>query len=101
MTEATHLDRAAALLVSVGQAALGDIDTGAALHCLQARALLCDAGAQPVPLAPHPTVDSPAIARQTIRDALAELAHLAPAAFAARPVLAAAHACQQALHELQ
>ena len=59
MTEATHLDRAAALLLSVGRAALGDIDTGAALHCLQARALLCDAGAQPVPLAPPRTVDTP------------------------------------------
>jgi hypothetical protein len=45
-------------------------------------------------------VDSPTIARHTIREALAELAHLSPAAFAAGLVLAAAHACQQALHEL-
>ena len=45
MTETAHLDRAAALLLSVGRTALGNIDTGAALHCLQARALHCDAGA--------------------------------------------------------
>jgi hypothetical protein len=67
MTETAHLDRAAALLLSVGRTALGNIDTGAALHCLQARALHCDAGAQPLPLAPPRTVDSPAIARQTRR----------------------------------
>jgi hypothetical protein len=97
MTEATHPRprRRAAALRRPGS--LGNIDTGAALHCLQARALLCDAGAQPVPLAPPRTVDSPP-SPGTIREALAELAHLAPVAFAARPVLAAAHACQQALH---
>lgn len=94
------LDEAAALLLSVGRADLDHLDTGAALHCLYAHALLGDAGAQPGPL-PHPRpVTTPDAARHAIRAALTELSRLPAPIFARTPILDAAHACHQALDDL-
>jgi hypothetical protein len=100
MTEHNHLDQAAALLMTVGRAPLGDVDTGAILHCLHAQALLSDAGAQPIPRQQARPAVSAEEARAAVRRALAELARLDPTTFARAPVLAAAHACHQALHDL-
>ncbi len=94
------LDKAAALLLRVGRADLDHLDTGAALHCLYAHALLGDAGARPGPL-PHPRpVTTPADAGHAIHAALAELSRLPAPVFARTPILDAAHACHQALDEL-
>jgi hypothetical protein len=100
MREQSHLDQAAALLITVGRAPLGDVDTGAILHCLHAHALLTDAGAQPIPQRQAQPTVSPEETRAAVRSALAELAQLDPTTFARDPILAAAHACHQALHEL-
>ena len=100
MTEHNHLDHAAGLLITVGRAPLGDVDTGAILHCLHAHALLAHAGAQPIPRQLAQPGVTPEKARAAIRSALAELAQLDPTTFARNPILAAAHACHQALHDL-
>ena len=100
MTEQNHLEHAAALLITVGRAPLGDVDTGAILHCLHAHALLTDAGAQRIPQQQARPAASPEEARAAVRSALAELAELDPTTFASEPILAAAHACHQALHDL-
>ena len=100
MTDDKHLDHAAALLITVGRAPLGVVDTGAVLHCLHAYALLTDAGAQPTPRHQARPAVTEEKARAAIRSALAELAQLDPTTFARAPILAAAHACHQALHDL-
>ena|SRR5690242_10274991 len=100
MTEHNHLDHAAGLLITVGRAPLGDVDTGAILHCLHAHALLAHAGAQPIPRQQTQPALTPEEARAAVRSALAELAELPPTTFARAPILAAAHACHQALHDL-
>jgi hypothetical protein len=100
MTKQNHLDQAAAQLITVGRAPLGDVDTGAILHCLHAHGLLTDAGAQPLlrqQARPAVTAEE---ARAAVRKALAELAELDPTTFAGEPILAAVHACHQALHDL-
>jgi hypothetical protein len=99
MTAHQHLDRAAGLLLTVGRAPLGDVDVGAALSCLHARALLCDAGAATAATPTTPAANH-AEARTAVRAALAELAQLPAAIFGRRPVLDAAHACHQALRDL-
>ena len=100
MTAHHHLDHAAALLITVGRAPLGDVDTGAILHCMHAHALLTDAGAQPTPRQQARPAVTAEKARAAVRSALAELAQLNPTTFARDPILAAAHACHQALHDL-
>jgi hypothetical protein len=100
MTDNNHLDHAAALLITVGRAPLGVVDTGAVLHCLHGHALLIHAGAQPIPRQQARPAVSAEAARATVRKALAELAQLDPTTFARAPILTAAHACHQALHDL-
>jgi hypothetical protein len=100
MTEHNHLDQAAAVLITVARAPLGVVDTGAILHCLHAHAVLTDAGALPIPRQQAQPAVSPEEARAAVRRALAELAQLDPTTFARAPILAAAHACHQALHDL-
>jgi hypothetical protein len=100
MTDNNHLDHAAALLITVGRAPLGVVDTGAMLHCLHAHALLTDAGAQRIPRRQARPAVSADEARAAVRSALAELTQLDPTTFARAPILAATHACHQALHDL-
>jgi hypothetical protein len=99
MTVRQHLDLAAGLLMTVGRAPLGEVDTGALMHCLYARALLCEAGASTAitNLAPATT---PEQARTTVRAVLAELTQLPLEVFGRPQVLDAADACQQALRYL-